>query len=469
MLKSIHDETEAEPLLAAERVDEPPKRSSRISRGGRVVLQTILMLAVLGASYGVMNRLIDTQPERAARNFQPTAYTVESIIVDALSNRPQLRLFGEVQAARFVELRPLVNGEIVAVNQALKAGSAVAQGDVLIEIDAFNYRGALAEARANLAQARATLVETEARITAERDQLTAAEMQLTLAESDLGRAESLVSSGTLTEKQVEDRRLIVSQREQAVSQRRNNQLIEEARREQQIANLDSLTWKVQQAERNLENTVLKSPFTGVINSASAEVGRYVSSSDVVASVYDDEALEVRFTLTDAQYGRISADTDPLIGRDIEVIWVVGQSSYSYEGRIDRIGAEIASARGGVEVVARLDPARAQVQLRPGAFVEIDVPDRLYAASYRVPETALYDGSVVFVIENGQLARREVEVAAFDGEDVIIASGLEPGDAVMTTHLTQADNGVRVRGPLSGESRRPAAQTARQSGGEGDGG
>ncbi len=459
MLKSIHDETEAEPPLADDDIDRPVEDPSRFSRGGRVVLQTILMLAVLGASYGVMNRLIDTQPERAARNFRPTAYTVESVIVDARSNRPQLRLFGEVQAARSVELRPLVNGEIVAVNPSLNAGSTVAQGDVLIEIDPFNYRGALAEARANLAQARATLVETEARITAERDQLTAAEMQLTLAESDLRRAESLVSSGTLTEKQVEDRRLIVSQREQAVSQRRNNQLIEEARREQQIANLDSLTWKVQQAERNLENTVLKSPFTGVVNATTAEVGRYVSSSDVVASIYDKEALEVRFTLTDAQYGRISVDADPLIGREIDVVWVVGLSSYRYTGRIDRIAAEIASTRGGVEVVARLDPASSEVQLRPGAFVEIDVPDRLYAESFRVPETALYDGSVVFVIEDGQLARREVEVAAFDGEDVIIVSGLSPGDAVMTTHLTQADNGVRVRGPLSGERQRPAAQVA----------
>lgn len=465
MLKSIHDETELSPPPATEELDRPAVPPSRFSRGGRIVVQTILMLAVLGASYGLMNRLIDTKPERAARNFRPTAYTVESVVVDAQSNRPQLSLYGEVQAARFVELRPLVSGEIVAVNPSLKAGSSVSQGDVLIEIDAFNYRGELAEARANLAQTRATLVETEARITAEQDQLAASEMQMKLAESDLNRAESLVSSGTLTEKQVEDRRLIVSQREQAVSQRRNNQLIEQAKRDQQLANIDSLTWKVQQAERNLENTVLKSPFTGVINMASAEVGRYVSSSDVVASVYDDEALEVRFTLTDAQYGRISADADPLIGRNIEVVWVVGLSSYRYIGQIDRIGAEIASARGGVEVVALLDPARSQVQLRPGAFVEIDVPDRLYPASFRIPETALYDGAVVYVIEDDKLTRREVEVAAFDGEDVIIASGLEAGDTVMTTHLTQADNGVNVRGPLSGQTKRPSDRTAQKAGDE----
>jgi RND family efflux transporter MFP subunit len=447
MLKSATEE--AEPKEPGAR---PQRRAARspLLRGGRVVLQIVLMLAVLGGSYLVMNRIIDTRPVREPRPFRPNVYSVETVIATPRDNQPNLLLYGEVQAARSVELRPLVSGEIIAVNPELRAGARVRAGDVLLEIDRFYYRGALAEARANLAQARASLAETEARMVAEAEQLEAAEMQLKLAESDLERAQSLVSSGALTQKQVEDRRLIVSQRHQAVSQRRNNRLIEEARREQQVATIDSLTWKVQQAERNLESAVLKAPFAGVVNAENAQPGRWVSSSDVVVSLYDDEALEVRFTLTDAQYGRIATDTDPLIGRQIEAEWVVGQSRYEYAGKIDRIAAEIASQRGGVEVVAKLDPTGAAVQLRPGAFVEINVPDRLYGNSYRIPETALFNGEEVFVVEDGRLARRLVRIAAFDGEDVIVASGLEPGDVVMTTHLTQADDGVQVRKPGAGQ-------------------
>ena len=463
MLKSIHEDAESNTPTADPAASMPAVRRSRFSSTARAALQVVLMLAMLGGSYAVMNRLIDSKPERGARPFRPAVFTVESLAAQPQSNRPQLQLFGEVQAARYVELRPLVSGEIVAIHPALRAGSDVGSGDVLIEIDPFNYRGALAEARANLAQARASLAETEARIKAEQDQLAAAEMQWALADSDLQRAQSLASSGTLTQRQIEDRRLILSQREQAVSQRRNNLVIEDAKREQQTASIDSLVWKVQQAERNLQNTVLKAPFAGVVNSASAEVGRYVSSNDLVASMYDDEVLEVRFTLTDAQFGRISADADPLIGRDVDVVWVVGRSSYAYAGEIERIAAEVASTRGGVEVVARIDPTSADVQLRPGAFVEIDVPDRLYTGSFRIPETALYDGGAVYVIEEGRLSRRPVEVAAFDGEDVIIASGLLAGDVVMTTYLTQADDGVRVRGPLSGDKPRRGARTAQKAG------
>lgn len=451
MLKSIDEVGEPEASLSDSAPDSKASRSPFL-RGGRVLLQVVLMLAVLGGSYAIMNRMIDTQPTREPRPFRANVYSVETVTVTPQANRPKLLLYGEVQAARSVELRPLVSGEIIAVNPRLRAGAYISTGDVLIEIDPFYHRGALAEARANLAQARASLTETQARIVAETEQLQAAEMQLSLAESDFARARSLVSSGAVTEKQVDDRSLIVSQRQQAVSQRRNNQLIEDARRKQQIAAIDSLTWKVQQAERNLESAVLKAPFTGVVNSENAEPGRYVSSSDVVVTLYDDKALEVRFTLTDAQYGRISADSDPLIGRDIKVVWVVGLSSHEYVGQIDRIAAEIASQRGGVEVVARLDPTSSEVQLRPGAFVEINVPDRLYDRSYRVPETALFNGREVFVVEDGKLSRRIVEIAAFDGEDIIVTDGLEAGDEVMTTHLTQADDGIEVRKPGAGQPR-----------------
>ncbi|MDF2373340.1 MAG: efflux RND transporter periplasmic adaptor subunit [Rhizobiaceae bacterium] len=467
MLNSIKDEQNADVSNGEAPSAQNATKKSPFLRSGRVVVQTLLMLAVLVGSYAAMNRLIDTRAVREPRPVRPTIYTVETLPAQPQDNRPALQVYGEVQAARSVELRPLVNGEIITVNADLKAGSPVTKGDVLLEIDPFNYRGALSEAKANLAKAQASLTEIEARIVAEKEQLLGAQTQLKLAQSDLQRAQSLVSSGNLTEKQVEDRRLIVSQREQSVSQSRNNQLIAQAQREQQVANIDSLRWKVEQAERNLENTVLLAPFSGVVNSANAEPGRYVSSADVVATIYDDKAMEVRLTLTDAQYGRISTDADPLIGRAIKVIWVVGLSSYEYAGHIDRIAAEIASSRGGVELVALIDPTSAAVQLRPGAFVEVVVPDRLYSESYRLPETALYNGADVFVVQDGKLARRTVRVAAFDGEDIIVADGLQPGDQVMTTHLTQADEGVVVRQPgdaVAGTDGKPGKMAPASAGG-----
>ncbi|MEO4041984.1 efflux RND transporter periplasmic adaptor subunit [Hoeflea sp. CAU 1731] len=441
MLKSLEEQAEKSPTIKGASDPAAPRRSN----GLRVIVQIVLMIVVLAGSFVLMNRIIGSRPEPVVRTPRPAVYAVETVTAVAADNQPVLHLYGEVQASRSVELRPLVGGEIVTVNPRLRAGFHVDQDAVLIEIDSFSYSGALAEARANLAKAKAALTETEANIPAEREQLEEAQIQLDLARSDLARAESLVKNETMTQKQVEERRLVVSQREQATSQRRNNLVILEAQRIQQLANVDSLQWRVDEAERNLENVRLTAPFRGVVSSANAEAGRNVSVSDVVATIYDDENLEVRFTLTDAQYGRIVADRDPLIGRRIEVRWSVGENDFQYTGTIDRIAAEIASARGGVEVVARLDPGDG-VRMRPGAFVEINVPDRTYDGSFRIPETALYDGVSVFVVHDGRLTERSVDVAAYDGDDVILGDGVEEGDVVLVTHLTQADEGVRVRLP-----------------------
>ncbi len=198
-----------------------------------------------------------------------------------------------------------------------------------------------------------------------------------------------------------------------------------------------------QAERNLKDTRLTAPFSGIVQSETAEIGRMVNSNDVVLSLYADRDLEARFTLTDAQYGRVATDNDPLIGRRIEAVWTVGGVDYSYSGQVVRIAAEIVSDRGGVEIYARLDQSNGPVQLRPGAFLEISVPDREYTGAARLPETALYDSDQVYLVIDGALQSRKVRVAAYDGNDIIITGGLEAGDQVMTTRLSKVSNGLPV--------------------------
>jgi len=287
---------------------------------------------------------------------------------------------------------------------------------------------------------------------------------LEFANSDLDRALQLSQSGTLTGKEVDARRLVLSQRQQAVSQSRNAILIAEAQRTQQEANAERLEWKIREAERRLADTALIAPFDGVISEETVETGRSVSANEVVASIYDDTALEVQFTLTNAQYGRMATDTDPLVGRQVELSWRVGGRDYVWPAIIDRIGARVTAERGGVEVFARIGPADNPVQLRPGAFVALNVPDRIWTDTFRLPETALRSSDHVFIVVDGELQRRDVRLIAWDGEDAIVAGDLENGDLVLATRLTEASEGVRVREPSDGAAapdlapETPAAET-----------
>jgi RND family efflux transporter MFP subunit len=405
-----------------------------------------LMALVLGGAWLAMQSLAASKRERTPRPFTPLVYTVETAIAERADNRPQIRLYGQVETGRNVDLRTTVSGDVVEIHPDLVAGRRVAEGTVLLRIDPFAYEGALVEARANLASTRAAIAEIDARLASEREQLEAADAQLELGRADLERALSLAESGALTDKEVDARRLIVSQREQASSQRRNNILIAEAQRTQQEANAERLEWKIREAQRRLEQTALIAPFDGIISDETVETGRSVNANEVVASIYDDQALDVKFTLTNAQYGRMATDADPLVGRQVELGWSVGGTEYKWPAVIDRIGARVTAERGGVEVFARIGEADNPVQLRPGAFVSLIVPDRIWPQTFRLPETAVRNSDHVFVVVDGKLERRAVRLIAWDGEDAIVDGSLENGDTVLVTRLTEATEGVRVREP-----------------------
>lgn len=422
----------------------PPVRKGRAVLVFKAVLQSVLALAVLAGAVAGMRYFVLTKPEVPKRPAQEQTYAVETQPVQLADHTPAIRLYGEVTAGREVDLRSLVAGEIVAVSPDLKAGGSLQKGAELVSIDRFDYEGAVREARANLTEAEAQKIEIEGRVALSRDSLQRVREQLAFAERDLERAEQLRQSGAVTERALDERRLLVSQRRQSEEQVRNTLAVEEAGIEQQAAVIQRLQWRLELAERNLGNTVLLAPFDAVVRSEAAQVGRLVNVNDVVASLYARDELEVRFTLSDNQYGRLIAQSGTLVGRPVDVSWVLGAETVRYSATVDRVGADVARTRGGVDVFARVEVPAGAVPLRPGAFVEVSVPDRTYPATARLPETALYENGRVYIIVDGRMAPRDVRVEALDQGSAIVSGALQDGDVVVTTRIAGGGGGVKVR-------------------------
>jgi multidrug efflux pump subunit AcrA (membrane-fusion protein) len=325
----------------------PGKTRAILATIVRAIIQIILMIAILFASYMAMNRLIASKPEIRKRPSFRTVYTVQTVPVVLGDHRPNFTVYGEAAASRSVDLRSLVSGEVISINSELKAGARVNKGDALVEIDRFNFEGALREARANRDEVLARIRENESLVTLEISKIQRLDEQLELARSDHKRIADLRSNGTTTQKQLDDRTMVLSQRAQLVEQSQINLQTEKAKLEQQKASLARLDWRVQLAERNLLNTILKAPFDGIVRSTGVEIGKTVSANDVVVSLYEDANMDIRFTLTDERYGRLQADQSGLVGREIEIIWAIGGRDHSYPATIERVGAVISSSRGGM--------------------------------------------------------------------------------------------------------------------------
>jgi len=457
---------EAVDVPGSAKATQPRRRFNILAVGWRV----LVALAILIGAGVVAQSMIQSRPEPPERRARERSFTVAAEMPVSGTFSPEIGAFGEVVAGRTIEVRSQVSGEAVAVSPNLAVGGVVTEGETLVSVDSFMYDGALRDAEALLADARLQLTVAEEQLEIERLNLETAEAQLALARSDLARARSLVETGSLNDKSVEDRQLVVSQREQAVAQSQSNIRVQQAAIARQETAIARAEWARDQARRSVENTQIKAPFDGVVMSESAELGRVISNNESITALYDRNALEVRFTLSDRQYGPLVRDG--LIGRPVTVTWDIDPEPVTVSGSIVRAGAEIDAALGGVEIFAALETAN--TDLRPGTFVAVAVDGLAYEDALRLPETAIYENNHFYIIRDGRMARVDAELLARDGQFVIVRADVPEGERVITTRVAQAGEGLLVQvegeeppqtGPRGGGQRqgqsgeRPAGQAS----------
>lgn len=366
-----------------------------------------LPLLILAGTVVIIVLLMATRPKMQPVPRPERVWPVEVTEARYASLQPELELFGEVIAGRRSELRPLVSGLIVEVGPNFHDGGIVEAGELLVQIDAFEYETALAEQRSILKEA---------------------EARLQLLRKDFERAKELRADNTVSEQFLENAELEYVQQEAIVEQR---------------------AISVKQAERDLKETRLRAPYGGVINNVSANLGNQVSGfgNDKVADLIDTSQLEVRFSLSNAQYGRLLESGEPVIGRPVKVTWRVGTETLGYSARIERVGAEIASTTGGVEVYAVIEGSGTEANLRPGAFVAVSMSDKTYENVVRVPESAVYGEDVIYVIEDGRMSERRIRVEGYDGSNILFTSvgdlPVVEGDLIVTTQLREGGSGAKV--------------------------
>lgn len=419
----------------------------------RISLKAVLPIAVIMAAVSVHSYLKSTKPEVKQREAREKVWPVRSALVTFTDHQPIMRLFGQTVSGRHVDLRAFVSGKVIETGSGLKEGGEVKKNDLILKIDPFEYEGALTEAKASVAEAKAKLAEYQALLKSEQESLARAKEQLELADSDLQRAVPLVKKGTVSKQTSDQRRLTVSQRTQSVEQITNNIAVQQARAEQQKAIIDRLAWKVTDAERNLQDTELRAPFDAYVQSVNAEQGRMLGINDSVANLLDKNWIDVKFTLSDSQYGRVLAAEGSLLRRDVTVKWFVGDTPLTYSAKVERVDAQITAEKGGVTLYARLNDPNTPSPIRAGAFVEVMVPDRSYARVARLPRTSLYGRDKVFVIEDDRLIQRDISVIGTTDNEILVRGNIKENEKILTTRLAKAGEGLKVR-ILTDEDRRP---------------
>lgn len=418
------------------------KRMLMLTRLFVMIALPLLLLAGAFAGFAYMQATRPTVPvERQPE--QPRF--VDAVTVARADLRPTLTLYGEIVAGRSVDLRALVAGQVVSVSDQLVEGGRVAQGEELVRIDPFAFEGALVRANADLAETRARIAELDARVRQEEAAMARAREQLTITEREIDRLRTLTERGAAPERQLDDALLRLSQAESALEARESQLAVFEAQRDQLDAAIARLEFGVAQAQRNLDDTVLRAPFDALISAPQAEEGKIIGSNDRIATLVATNRLEARFSLSDSQYARLAAG-DEITGSDVMVIWRAGDDALTRTATVTRVAPQVTDASFAVfaeidiEDSALDDPALDV--LRPGTFIEVEMPDLLREDAILLPPDALYEDSI-FLIVDDRLERAPVTVLSFAAEGVIVAGDIPDGASVLVSRLGAAASGQLV--------------------------
>lgn len=406
-----------------------------------ILLRLIVVVGVLAGAGYLGFGWVQNKPEGVKRQSRERSFTVAVDQITKGNFRPSINAYGEIVAANLIDIRAQVSGTALSVSDNLAVGAHVAASESLVEIDPFNYELAILDAKANLDDVQIQLEVGKEQLRIEKVNLDVSLSQLELAERDLARAEALVTQGSVTNKVVEDRAFLVTQRRQSVAQHESSISVQEAGLKRLQTGIYRADANVQLAERALENTSIVAPFDGVVVSGGVVRGRVISQNEVVAQLYERDKLDVRFTLSDRQYGQLVGAG--LVGREVEVIWAIEPASLRATGMVTRAGAQVNAALGGVEVFARLS-GEGLADFRAGAFVSVKVDGLEYRDAYKVPETAIYENDHLYVVREGRMARVELTILERDGSQVIINADIGPDEHVILTRVAQAGDGLKVR-------------------------
>jgi RND family efflux transporter MFP subunit len=427
----------------------------------RALVLTISTLVLLAVGIGGMTALIRLRKPPERQSIERQAKLVRVMTVQQQELPLILEGFGTVRAKTEWQVVPEVAGPLVQVSPYLRAGLHVEQGELLLEIDPRPYQLAVQRMRAQIEQDRREIDVLRQQQRNYEATLRIAKRNLEIAEAELKRDETLVHKGTISSRERDLRRQSRNEMEQGVQTAQNNGLLIGPQIAKTEAAIAVSQVQLADAELQLEKTRLRAPFDGQVISSHLDLGEFVQAGQEAAKLYDTAAVEIPMfiPLDDLRwFPSLSPDTlrDNSQGHQnaplprATVHWRSGEREYTWPGHVRRWESGLdARTRTLTLVIEVNEPWKrfrpgGQPPLQPGMFCRLTIETRRVPQAVRIPRTALRPENTVFLVQDGALAVRPVEVLYVQKESVLVTAGLETGDLLIVSPLSTPVVGMQLR-------------------------
>ncbi|HEY1009017.1 MAG TPA: efflux RND transporter periplasmic adaptor subunit [Daejeonella sp.] len=206
-----------------------------------------------------------------------------------------------------------------------------------------------------------------------------------------------------------------------------------------LADKRALQAATQLIRAQISRTVVVAPFSGRIGLRSVSVGGYITPATVVASLISMDPIKVIFSVPEKYAQQMRNGS--------EIQFTAAGSDKQQSARVYAINPGINATSRTLQIAARAsNPAG---DLLPGSFAKVILPLATISDAILIPSEAIIpveQGKKVFVSRNGKAEEVIIETSTRTEKEVLVTSGLQAGDTVLTTGIMalKRDSPVRVK-------------------------
>lgn len=404
--------------------DQSKKNSGSVMT---LLLRITLPVLIIGGGVLLTVHLMNTSPKAKPRN-KPVRQTIVQVSdITYSTEKTVIHAMGNVAAAKEIDLKPQVSGEIISMGEAMVPGGYLQKGEQVLKIDSLDY-----------------------------------ELEILQLESEVAKAVS---------------NLDLEMGNQRIAEKEFEMLGEEASdaekklmlRQPQLVNLQAslkaAEAKLKKARVNLARTNIKAPFNAVVQSRSVNLGAMVTSSTVLGQLVDTDSFWVELSLPveKLQWIALPAADGSREGAKVKIFTQSGNSSDDFRmGRVVRLAADLEEKGRMARIYVEVDDP---LSLKPenshkpilflGSYVGAEIEGVDIEQVLALKRSQLKDNDTVWLFsKKGTLKVKPVEVL-FRGKDtVLIKEGVpETAKLVISSIATPVDGmPLQVEGQQSSQKK-----------------
>lgn len=362
-----------------------------LMKGFRLKYWIIPMVIIIVVLVGFRSGVFSSGKTQLQANV--TGVNVQIADAQLMDTIPKLMLNGSIEGKTAATVSAKLAGRIQAV--MVQEGQHVKAGEALAKLES---------------------VELQNSVRTAQDAVNKAKINYDLAMLDYNRYLTLAAQGAIPQ-----------------------QTLDTAKAKMQVAQADLSTAISGQsdAQQQYAYGVITAPVDGVVANVTATVGQVVSPGAALMIVEDIDQVYAVVNVEQKDLGMVKQ------GQPAEIT-VDTYADKVFMGTVDTINPEAGSANRMFRVKVKLDNSSGE--LKAGMFSKVQLATGDAVQILTIPQAAIIQKQgiyYVFTVANDKVTRHQVEVGATTGDRIEIKSGLQSGDKLAVSNVSQLKDGEVV--------------------------